>query len=394
MGRLQCSQCGAPIEEENQAYCASCGARLRSEREEGAGSGDSVDEGYSHHYTAVEGDLGKGFSGQVRHTFSHATQRINHMVGEEGDIDLDLRDVFSAVFKKHSKEEGEILFISGTRLTTPDEAAIPTSWPKPWLFSRVFLVFAVTYIFLYIGTYVFQNINTIPGLIIIGSFAVPFSLLIFFWEVNAPRNISIYEVSRMFFIGGTSSLVITLFLYSFVPITGMSVVGSVFVGAIEEIGKLVIIAYFIRRLNPKYILNGLLIGATIGAGFAAFESAGYVFAFGVTQGSQVMLDTLFTRAWTAVGTHTVWAAISGAALVYVKGEHRLRREHIFRGAFLRLFAVPIILHAVWDIPIGFMHNLRFILLIVVAWVFIFTFINAGLKQILRLHAKAAREQVG
>ena len=96
------------------------------------------------------------------------------MVGEQGAIDVNLRDVFSAVLKKHAKEEGEVLFISGTKMTTPKENEISTSWPKPWLFSRIFIVLAFSYSLLYICTYLFQNINALPGLIIVGSFAAPF----------------------------------------------------------------------------------------------------------------------------------------------------------------------------------------------------------------------------
>lgn len=328
------------------------------------------------------------FSEQVKGTFLQATERINRMVGEEGQIDLNLRDVFSDIFKKHSKQEAEKLFITGTELTTPKEKDISTSWPKPWLFARIFVVFAITYLLLSISAYTFDNVYAIPGLIVIGSFAVPFSLLIFFWETNAPRNISIYEIAKMFFIGGAASLVTTLILYSIFPVGAeLTYGGAIVVGIVEELGKLVIIAYFIYNQNSKYILNGLLIGAAIGAGFAAFESAGYAFAFGLMYGDDVMTEVIFLRAWLAIGTHTVWSAIAGGALVYVKGAKQLSSDTFLNVKFIQLFAVPVILHAVWDMPLYALHNfnLLFIILIVIAWIFIFTFINAGLKQIGRLH---------
>ena len=166
---------------------------------------------------------------------------------KQGNLNVNLKDVFSAVLKKHGKDEAEALFISGTKMTTPDVNEIITTWPKPWLFSRVFLTLSLTYILLYICIYTFQNSYAIPGLIMVGSFAVPFSLLIFFWEMNAPRNISIYETAKMFFIGGTTSLVLTLFLYSIFPVNDLDYAGAIVVGAVEEIGKLALLFTLLRN---------------------------------------------------------------------------------------------------------------------------------------------------
>ncbi|WP_407267769.1 PrsW family glutamic-type intramembrane protease [Radiobacillus sp. PE A8.2] len=369
-----CFNCGVKVVDPSSKFCTSCGVKLRAIESASPNSADK------------EVELEKDFSSQVKDAFSKTTRAINGMVGEEGSIDMNLKDVFSDVFKKHTQEEGEALFISGTKQTTPKENEITTSWPKPWLFSRVFLVLAATYILLYICVYTFQNSNAIPGLMMIGSFLVPFSLLIFFWETNAPRNISIYEVVKMLFIGGTSSLVITLLLYSFLPVFELGYLAAITVGIVEEVGKLMIIAYFVNRLNTSFILNGLLIGAAIGAGFAAFESAGYAFNFGLLYGNEAMISIIFNRAWMSIGTHVIWSAIAGAALVYVKGNSTLQKNHFLDNKFIRLFSVAIILHAIWDMPLYILQQYHFIylVLIIVAWIFTFTLINAGLKQIIRL----------
>lgn len=47
------------------------------------------------------------------------------------------------------------------------------------------------------------------------------------------------------------------------------------VGLIEELGKAIIVLTVLRKLGKLSIMTGLLIGACVGAGFAAFESAGY-----------------------------------------------------------------------------------------------------------------------
>lgn len=216
-----------------------------------------------------------------------------------------------------------------------------------------------------------------------GSFAVPSSMLILFWEMNVPRNISIYEVAKMLFVGGAGSLVVTLFLYSMFPVYDLTYTGAIVVSIVEEIGQLVIIGYFIIKLNSKYILNGLLVGATIGTGFAAFESAGYTYNLGEFFGES---NIILLRCWMSIGTLIVWSAIAGAVLVYVKGNDPLKTEHFTDPKFLRLLLVPITLHAIWDIALYFLHQfyLLFIMLIVVAWIFIYSFINVGLTQISRV----------
>jgi protease PrsW len=359
MNHQYCGRCGTQGSD-TDLFCASCGASMQRVA---VGEPESV-------------PIVKGIVQQ-------ASAHVNGMVGEKGTLDLKLKDVFSSVFEKHSKEEADLLFISGTAITTPEESEIQTSWPKPWLFSRIFLVLASVYIILYITATAFESTLVIPGLLVIGSFAVPFSLLIFFWETNAPRNISIFEVVKMFFVGGVASIAATLFIFSMVPVYELNLQGAVTVGIIEEVGKLLIAAYFIKQLQVKYILNGLLIGAAIGAGFAAFESAGYAFHQGALFGDEAMLANIVDRAWMSIGSHVTWAAIAAGALVYVKKQSELSFDHIKDVRFLKLLAVPIILHSAWNSPF-FIEQENFILyigLIFISWLFIFSLINAGLKQI-------------
>lgn len=369
---MYCSNCGTKVGI-GYKYCENCGTALYKESAEEASS------------TSEREPI--TFQDTVRGTFMHATQKVNQMVGEEGNLELNLKDVFSDVFKKHTKEDAEKLFISGTSSTTPAEKDISTSWPKPWLFGRIFIVLAVTFVLLYIATDVFENLFAVPGMIIMGSFAAPVSLLILFWKMNAPRNISFYEIGKMFFVGGTASIVATLVLYEVFPVYDLDFSSAIIVGAVEEVGKLAIILYFIKKMNPKYILNGLLVGAAIGAGFAAFESAGYAYTIEAFFGESEMMNVIFLRGWMSIGTHVAWSAIAGAAVVYAKGAHPLKNEHIFNSDFLKLFSVSIILHAVWDMPLEGLQNFYFvfIVLIIVAWIFIFSLINAGLKQIVRLN---------
>ncbi|MFK9090737.1 PrsW family glutamic-type intramembrane protease [Bacillus salipaludis] len=71
----------------------------------------------------------------------------------------------------------------------------------------------------------------------------------------------------------------------------MSAYFKIMIGIAEELAKAVTVIYFVRRLKYKYILNGLLLGAAVGAGFAAFETAGYALR-GLLSGN---IQTLYTK---------------------------------------------------------------------------------------------------
>lgn len=138
---MYCYHCGTEINKD-QKFCVRCGVKLN--REEAA---------------AIEVDNAPPAHHEQKGTFQHATERVNRLVGEEGSVDVNVKDVFSSVLQKHSKDEAEQLFITGTNSTTPEESAISTSWPKPWLFSRVFAVLALTFILLLIFTIFFPKTN-------------------------------------------------------------------------------------------------------------------------------------------------------------------------------------------------------------------------------------------
>src|SRR5699024_12577857 len=106
----------------------------------------------------------------MKDSFLYATDKINTWVGEQEKVDLNLKDIFSNVFKKHTKQEAELIFISGTSFTTPKEEDISSTWPKPWLFLWIFIMLALTYLFLFIAVYIFQTIHALLGLVVVGSF--------------------------------------------------------------------------------------------------------------------------------------------------------------------------------------------------------------------------------
>ena len=350
-----CGNCGH-CNDDNSKFCGKCGQAFQTETVSHSGDNPSW----------------------VNH--------INEYVGNDKPVDLNWRVLFTDVLKKHTKAEAENIFICGTETTTPSLDSVSQQWPHPWLYSRVFLMFAVAFSLLYICCDAFENNNAVPGLIVVGSFTVPLSGLVLFLEVNAYRNISLYDIALTFLVGGCASLVATLFLFSIVGVRELDYLGALLVGIIEEVGKGVIVYYFIKKLGKcNNILPGLLIGAAVGAGFAAFESAGYAMNYLLAGGWDVMLDVIFLRGFLAPGGHIAWAAITGAAIVITAQKLGGISSNILTdGKFLRLFAIPVLLHALWDSPlsnIGADIYLLPILLTFIVWVVVLILINMGLSEI-------------
>ena len=114
------------------------------------------------------------------------------------------------------------------------------------------------------------------------------------------------------------------------------------------------VAYYVKRNNIKYKLNGLLLGSCVGAGFAVFETAGYAFQTFLRSGDLTyMMHILFLRGVLAIGCHVVWAAISGFGLIVAKGDQPLQTNHFFSAKFLKFFILVAALHAIWDWSIPF-----------------------------------------
>ena len=188
---------------------------------------------------------------------------------------------------------------------------------------------------------------------------------------------------KYFILGGGLSLILAILFFSLDFNTDITTFfGALMVGLIEEVAKAAIVAFFLfKSKKSNYILNGLLVGAAVGAGFAAFETAGYILRYGLNGGLNTMLGVIKLRGFLAPGGHVAWAAIEGAALMYVKGFDKLDKKHLNDKRFLLICLIPVVLHGIWDMPINLPYYLLQITLTVLAWLVIIYFINLGLKQV-------------
>ena len=324
-----------------------------------------------------------GYPLQKKKAQNIINENLDKITGAKSKSYVTFKDLFKNTFKKHTDEELDEVFICGGEKTTPELKDVDPTKATAWVYFKILIFFIIAYIPVRIGFVSYNNSNFLPAMIMLATFAVPVTILIFFYEINIFRNIPFYKVMKYFILGGGLSLILAILFFSLDFNTDINTYfGALMVGLIEEVAKAAIVALFLfKSKKSNYILNGLLVGAAVGAGFAAFETAGYILRFGLSNGLDMMLHVIKLRGFLAPGGHVAWAAIEGAALMYVKGFDKLDKKHLNDKRFLLICLIPILLHGIWDMPISDPIYLLHIAITVIAWLVIIYFINLGLKQV-------------
>ncbi len=323
---------------------------------------------------------------------------LSNAAGIEKPAEWNAREMFTEVAKRHEDEEIEAYFTVGTTFTTPSLSEIDARWPKPWVFLRVCALSLALYFGFTFAWNTFENVNLIPGLIMIGSVAVPLSLLIFFFEVNVPRNISLYQVIRLLLTGGIVSIIISLFLFDWTRSVS-NWLGAASAGIVEETGKVLTLLLVVRKPRFRWTLNGLLLGATVGTGFAVFESAGYALRAALSDGGiPAMRDMIFQRGvLSLLGGHVLWTGLAGAALWRVRDDQPFQREMLTDPRFLRVLGMCVAMHMLWNsgltFPVLGLYG-KYFALGAAAWLLVLGMIQSGLRQIRDAQGREAIRRSG
>ena len=259
------------------------------------------------------------------------------------------KDVSSDVFKPHTRAQRDATMSAGLTGCIPDGSEMLSAWQKPWLFARVLglgaLLFFLTYLSIALQG---LNMGTLGILCMVPAAVVPLATVIFFWELNIPRNISFGEIMYILLFGSVVTFLITTFLNE---VLGLDAIDNANVACFpEEIAKLVLVCICLRKSDRCYGLNGILIGGAVGAGFAIMESEGYAIYYGLLeQGSIAAVNSSFiTRGLLSIGGHTVWAALYGGALALAKGRGKLEVKHFANPLVIITIATSILLHFTWN----------------------------------------------
>ncbi len=322
------------------------------------------------------------------------TDRLADFAGVERIRGFRLRELFSLAAQRHTRDEIEQNFATGLPGFVPPLEKVESDWFKPWMFVRFYGTASLLFLGFVAMVKMSDNINLLPGMIMIGSFVVPLAVLVFFFEANTPRNVSLYTVTHAFLVGGALSLAITLVLVQFGAAPG-GTPNPISVGVLEEVGKLLAVFLITWRLPGRrypWILNGMLFGAAVGAGFAAFESAGYALNVMLSSGRidvGASINVIFLRGALAPFGHVVWTALVAGALWRVKRDQVLGPKMLLDLRVLRILGLVTGLHILWDLDVQPPFLLKYALLGILAWVVVLGMITSGLKQIKATQVSAA-----
>ena len=257
------------------------------------------------------------------------------------------RNFFPNVSTSHAAAEMEEYLVVGTARTTPSVTELQTGWPKPWLFARLLVFFGIIYLGSVLGYLSYHNEALIPCLILVGTFAGPLGTLTFFFELNAPRNVSIYRLAIVLCLGGLISMFISLIAYD---LKGLARLGPWSAGIIEELAKLAALILIGRGRRHRYVLNGMLFGAAVGAGFSSFENAGVALHVLGREGARSMIKNIALRGIMAPLMHVPWTAMVGAALWRAKKTRPTSLGALGEPLFYRVLLLAVLLHLLWNVP--------------------------------------------
>ncbi len=190
-----------------------------------------------------------------------------------------------------------------------------------------------------------QNPILYPTVAMLGSFMIPVAYVAFFYERRHLSRLALPTIALSFLYGGLLGVFAASVLEP-IFIRNLDVVTAFQIGLIEEFVKILGVLVIARRWGHDSALDGMILGAAAGMGFAALESMGYAFVVLLESGgslSSTVVVTLMRGVLSPLG-HGTWTAILVGMLFRESRDGRFRITRAVIGAYLTV----VILHGLWD----------------------------------------------
>jgi protease PrsW len=200
-------------------------------------------------------------------------------------------------------------------------------------------------------TEITEDTILVPNVIMVGSFLVPVCTVLFVLSRPHETHLTVEVLVLGFLAGGTAGVVLSA--VTEVYLLPDHVGTNAAIGLIEEGGKILILLAVAQLVRIRVPRDGMALGATVGAGFAAFETSGYVLRVLIEHSdNHGILNVLETEAFRGVLApfgHIAWTALLGGAVfasAWYTGRFRFDR----RVGWTLLGVIA--LHGMWDASTG------------------------------------------
>jgi protease PrsW len=192
-----------------------------------------------------------------------------------------------------------------------------------------------------------QNPNYVPALLLVGALTVPAAFVSYVYGRSPLWTVSAGVLGVAGLAGGALGVIVAGLL-EYDTLRTYGVLTTMGVGVIEEAAKLLVpLVLLITLRRHRTEADGLLIGVTVGAAFAALETMGYAFVVLLGSNGNVGLvqELLLERGLLSPAGHMAWTGLACAALYRAWGQWREGRAGL---VFPVVFAVVVVLHGLWD----------------------------------------------
>lgn len=233
----------------------------------------------------------------------------------QNKLKISFRDVMAPAFRRHARGEA---FRTLTRQPENPQASV-SRWQMPWMYLRLFgiLLFMAAVCI----ACIMLDISALPAPYIYAFFwcaaLVPLTLAMFLWELDPFANVSIFEMMGLALLSGVVCVLLGT------PVDN-SIISGYFDpvwGYVKDSVLMLGLTIFVLACTHKrmYGLDGLALGAAIGAGYALFSQL--MTSIAVTRNYLEVMQAATTAVPMFFGNHALWfAPVAGALGLRMRGE--------------------------------------------------------------------------
>ncbi len=188
------------------------------------------------------------------------------------------------------------------------------------------------------------NVVALIAVLVVGSFFVPIVYVEYLDEVDAFGGVPRGLLLRIGLLTALFGIPSAGFLEAVEHAGADALIPAVLTGLTEEGVKILLVVLLLRRTRFRFELDGVIVGAAAGMGFAAFEDAGYALTSLAQGGIPDFLGTLWLRQVLGPFGHGTWTA----AIAAVIWRERYAGTGRLDARVWIAYITSSLLHAAWD----------------------------------------------